>query len=254
MAKIGETRNNPMRVIDTWFYKVKDVTLDRLDYVSDPEDREDDSESAKYVPRKERITNKTVKIELRMNKRTTHSEEPPHPLESVELELYCAELNVKIRGHDIEAMRATMWSVLDKKFEITWEQQYLVEIRRARIYGGEGEGLELSYDDVYKGTTYDGKLLLKEWKGHDYRIRLWPGEFKDEGGKVMACIPATDFNKEALKEFGRRIGALREKLADFLRPEKIVQTLADMNSLAKLLPPAPPKKEEDEETERANAN
>jgi len=108
-----------------------------------------------------------------------------------------------------------------------------------RLYGDNGTGLEICYDNVYKGTTFDGKNLLRRWKGHDFKISVWPGAFKDDSGKVVACIPANEENRQALKEFCRRVDVLRDKLAEFLRPDVIMQNLAHRSGCP-LLPPAPP--------------
>ncbi len=248
---LGDRRHIPHKVIDTWIYKVKDVTIDRMvwvepegrkpgHWVEDTRDHED-----KFERTKEKVVNKVVKIELRLEKTSTQSEEPPHPTETVKFELVCDELDFKLEGTDIEALRATMWGMLDKQFEVKWERYYLVEIVPARMWGGaDGTGFELRYHDVYKGTTWDGKLLMKKWEGHEQKIKIWPGAFKSEGGKVLACIEANETNREALKQFGKRIDLLREKLAEFLRPETILQTLTNLAAL-KLLPPAEKKEKEE---------
>jgi len=245
--KIGETRHNPYRVVDTWVYEVKEVEIERFEAV--PKDEREDGDD-KHVIHKERVVNRKVMCELRMDKKTAQSNLPPHPTQSVAFELVCEELDFRLTGTDIDALRAAMWAKLDKKFEIQWTSYYLVQVRRARVYEGMGEGLEFSYSDVYKGITWDGKLLMRKWSWREERIEPWPGAFKDEGGKVMACIPANDTNREALKEFGRRIGVLRDRLADFLRPDKIEQTLANPAGFA-LLPPAPPKKKQDDAKDQA---
>jgi hypothetical protein len=244
---LGDRRHIPYKVIDTWIYKVKDVTLDRMDYIP-PEDRNHTSDKRshedKYARTQERVINKTVKLELRLEKTSRQSEEPPHPTDTVKFELVCDELNFKLEGTDIEVLKATMWGKLDKKFEVKWERYYLVEIVPARMWGGaDGTGFELRYHDVYKGTTWDGKLLMKKWSGHEEKIQTWPGAFKNDGGKVIACIEANETNREALKQFGKRIDMLREKLAEFLRPETIMQTLTNLAAL-KLLPPAEMKEKE----------
>ncbi len=244
MAKIGETRNLPDKLIDTWTYKVKDVELDTLERV--PQEGED-PENAHFAPdkrdfderlkrAKKKVVNKHVTVNVYMVKRTEQSEEPPHPLNTATLLIRCNELNIKIEGTDIVAMKDAMWSMLDKKFEIQWERYYQVQVNKSRVYGGDGTGLEIVYDDVYKGTTWNGKHLLKRWRGHEYRIDVWPGAFKDENGKVMACIPATEENRVALKEFCARVDVLRGMLADFLRPDVIAENLARL-SCCNLLPP-----------------
>ena len=244
MSKLGSRRNVPHRVIDTWYYKVKDVEIERLDYVPE-EDEADVPEAEKikftdkqtYRASKERVVNKTVTIELRVEKTTRQSEEPPHPLATIALELVCEELDYKMTGTDVEALRAAMWATLDKKFEITWESYYLVTLSHSRPYQGLGTGLVLSYDSIEKGTTWDGKSLLRQWHGSERKIKPWPGTFKDKNGDVIACIQATDANESALQEFCRRIDTMRERLQEFLLPENIQKTLLNLAGLT-LLPPA----------------
>lgn len=248
MAKLGEKRHIPRRLVDSWTYKVKDVEIERLDFIP-PEDgdyRGDERDfDEKHNRHKEHIKNKLVTVNVYMIKTSRQSEEPPHPLDTVRMEIDCPELSIKIDGTDIEAMKDTMWSMLDKKFEITWERYYQVEVIKSRIWSEkDGVGMEIVYSDIYKGTTWDGKPLLKRWRGHNYHIEPWPGAFKDENGKVMACIPATEQNKAALEEFCARVDTLREKLADFLRPDVIQENLLRLAACA-LLPAPAPKNDDD---------
>ena len=250
--RLGERRNVPEKLIDSWTYKVKDVDLEKLEYVpltgEEAEDiklgsgRDERSFDEKYHRVKEKVRNKVVTVNVYMVKTTEQSEEPPHPLRTVGIIIKVPELGIKIEGTDVAAMKDAVWSMLDKKFEIQWERYYRVQVRKCRVYDGDGTGMEISYDDVYKGTTWDGKNLLKRWRGHEFRIEPWPGAFKDEQGKVMACIEATDANRAALEEFCRRVDVLRDKLAEFLRPDVIQQNLAALAGCA-LLPPAPPETE-----------
>lgn len=243
--KEGDIRNVPYKVIDTWYYDVKDVEIDRLDWQEDHDD--DATFDQKYKPSKERIKNKKVSIEVRMDKTTIHTE-PPHPLRSVKIELYCKELDIKMEGTDFEALRAAMWGNLDKKFEVQWHRYYLVEILKTRGWsGGDGTGLSLEYRDVYKGITWNGSSLLKIWRGHEHKIEPWPGQFTDKTDKIIACVPATEQNRKALEEFARRIDTMRKLMSDFLRPEKIMETLANLSKTMPFLPPpGPPEPEEDE--------
>lgn len=250
--RTGETRHNPDRVIDTWIYKVKDVEFETREYVEGGEEDTDERgrdtrpRSERYEFRKQRVKNKLVKVELRYCKETLQSDEPPHPTKNVSFEVYCDELDLKMAGTDIEALRAAVWERLDKRFEIKWEAFFLVTVNRERPWHGDGTGMMFSYDVVYRGTTWDGKFLLKQYDGSEFKIKPWPGEFTDKGGNVLACIPVTDMNREALEQFAKRIDILRGKLADFLRPENILQTLANLSGLA-LLPPVPVKAYEAEE-------
>lgn len=245
---IGERRHNPERVIDTWYYKVKDVEFQDEEFVRE-DDREPDGRKYKEV--KTRVRNKTVKVELIMEKTTKQSEEAPHPLDTVKFELRCSEIEQKLEGTDIEALRAAMWAMLDKKFEIKWERYYLVEVERQHPYRGSGAGLMFSYKDIHKGTTWDGKTLMKIWRGGAYgnsdRIEPWPGEFTNKAGKVIACIPDTEMNRAALEEFSRRIDELRKRLSEFLTPERIMETLTNMAGMA-LLPPASKENQDEDST------
>lgn len=239
MSKIGDTRFTPGKLIDTWIYEVKDVTQEKIEYVPD-KDRDGDDAEDKYKTVKERVVNRKVTIEIRMEKTVVNSDAPPHPLDKVKLVATVKELDIKIQGTDLEAIRAAIWANLDERFAIKWERYFLVEVGRERIYSGIGTGLNVSYTDVYKGTTHDGKVLMRIWRYRDEKIEPWPGSFKNDRGRVIACIPATDTNEAALKEFCARIDLLREKLADFLKPENIELTLANLNAL-RLLPPPEPK-------------
>jgi len=246
--ELGSTRHNPRKLIDSWVYKVKDVEIDRMDWIP-PEDamaEDNRPKEERYKKKKDRIVNKTVTVQIFMTKRTTQSEEPPHPLESVELEIVCKELDLHVTGTDLSAMKDGMWSMLDKKFEIKWESYYHVQIQPSRVYHGTGTGLEISYDDIYKGTTWDGKTLMRRWNSRDFEIKPWPGAFKDDKGRIMACIPATEENRQALKEFCKRLDLMREKLAEFLRPDNIVETFKRLSALS-LLPQLEDKDEDESE-------
>jgi hypothetical protein len=238
--RLGSTRHVPERVIDTWYYKVKDVEIERNEYI-EPEDgdhgHDEREDHEKHVVKGERIVNKTVKIELILHKKTSQSEEPPHPTESVEFEVKCEELKLNMTGTDIEALRAGMWDQLDAKFDIKWEQFYLVTVSPTRGWNGAaGTGILFEYDNVWRGTTWDGKLLMKKYDSHEFKIKPWPGEFTDKGGKVIACIPVNEMNTLALQNFSDRMDKMREVMADFLRPEKIMQTLADLSGHLPFLP------------------
>lgn len=238
---LGRKRNNPDRVIDTWVYKVKDVEYLQPEYVEGESDRnwrkkDERTQDEKYVAQKQRVTNKVVKIEVILEKDTVQSEEPPHPTSEVKFRVRCDELDLDLHGTDIEMLRQTVWDRLDKKFEIKWERFYLVEIKHQRPYHADGTGILFEYDGVERGTTWNGKHILRKFEGGHYRIKVWPGAFKDSHGDIMACIPATDQNREALEEFVRRMDRMRELMADFLRPEKILQTLADLSGAMPFLP------------------
>jgi hypothetical protein len=212
------------KVVDVWTYEVVDLMVPPSGDYKNPDEA---------LP--QRVVNKKVSLEVRVHKTTRESTDPPHPTTAVEVSVTNKELKINLVGTDLEALRVAAWGLLDKKFEIEWHQYYIVVVKHERPYEGQGTGLVFSFDTVYKGITWDGKLLLKRPDWRRDRIEVWPGEFKDRDGRVQACIPATDETEAALQEFGKRINTLRVKLAEFLRPDQIVATLANLRTLA-LLP------------------
>src|SRR5690606_3721206 len=116
------------------------------------------------------------------------------------------------------------WSHLDEAYAVKWENYLLVHVRRPTSYEGIGNGLAVEWTDCEKGTAWDGTLLLREYNrgrrpGEDiYKISPWPGEFKDNKGRIQACIPATDRNRDGLHELSKRMDALREAFAKMLEP------------------------------------
>lgn len=210
------------KLLDTWIYEYKGVT----EYDNGPE-----GEARKTVEPKK------VEIELRLIKEFENSAQPPLATKSVCFVVTCKEADIKLKGTDIESLRAAMWEKLDARYEVKWERYYLVRIRPESPYEGVGTGFTFSFDWVEKGVAWDGTLLLRErprYSGGD-RISPWPGEFRDKNGKVMACIPETEANTKALKEFRDRIDELRERLAGFLKPEQILRTLANLSESNLLL-------------------
>jgi hypothetical protein len=230
----------PTKVTD-WFYDVKDLE------VIDQEPRIEEDEEAPEP--KKRVITKKVKVEVWMEKKTAETGGPPYALTEVNFLITCDDPKFKYTGTDIEQLRSVAWGTLDKKYEIKWENYYLVQVQPERIYDGLGSGLSMSYKHVYKGTTWDGKELMKEygWHAREPKISAWPGRFKDKQGRAIACIPDTKENTKALEEFAKRIDTLRGLIRDTLKPEVIMQTLQNLSGLALLPPPSNRKSAEDEE-------
>lgn len=232
------------KLIDTWFYDVKDledIEVRRNTRLDVDEDEDEPAQIRKVITKK-------VEIKLFLDKDTVDEGHAPYALKKVEFVVRCSEPRFKYSGTDIEALRAMAWSHLGEHFKIKWESYYLVKVRPERVYDGMGTGLSFSYDWVYKGTTWDGKELLKQHQPYqrEDKISPWPGRFTDQRGETLACIPATDANGDALREFGKRIDTLRDLIRDTLRPETIMQTLQNLAGLA-LLPPAEKEKVTDDE-------
>jgi len=197
--------------VDTWYYDAV--------YAVD----QDDGEGQQKVTKK-------VEVKLRLIKSFT-GDKPPFATTAVKFKLVCKDIGLSIEGTDIEALRTAMWEKLDAKYKIAWKTWLLVKIEPSRPYEGIGSGLTFSYSHVDRGEAFDGSVLLRElpWGSRDYRVRPWPQEYKDKNGKTLACIPATEENIEALTEFTRQIDAMRRKLAEFVKPDQILKTLADIN-------------------------
>ncbi len=216
------------KLLDTWYYEYQGIPGD---HVEDEDERPEPTVKAIKVP-----------VKLYLFKKFK-GETPPLSVDEVWFEVVCDNPDFSIKGSDIEALRAAMWEHLNEHYKVKWERYYLVEIDHRAPYSGIGTGLVFGYETVYKGTAFDGTLLLKQYQySRGEVISPWPGEFRDERGRVLACIPATDTNEKALEEFGKRIDLLREKLIDLVRPDQIEHTLLTL-STNKLLPEPEPEKE-----------
>ncbi len=218
MAKMkSSNEGSDGKLIDTWHYEYQGLVQE--------EDGERDEERHHVVKPKK------VAIELRLIKHFT-GDTPPMAVKSVEFLLLCKDPHIHLRGTGIEQLRAAMWDRLDKRFKTKWESYYLVTVSATAFYEGIGTGLEFCFRGVDRGVAWDGTLLLREYRSYRGEvIEPWPGEFRDREGRAIACIPATDVNRAALEEFSKKIDEMRERLAEFLRPEHIVKTLANLNGM-----------------------
>lgn len=222
------------KLIDTWIYEFPALVQ-----------HSDDDEGA---PR-HTVAAKKVPVELRLIKRFTGST-PPLATGEVEFLVVVKDTeDIKFRGTDIEALRVALWDQLDERYKTQWHEYFLVQVTPEAFYDGIGTGLAFGYSNVEKGIAWDGTLLLRQRRwGGETEIKPWPGEFRDKNGKVLACIPATTQNRKSLEEFRARIDVLRKRLADYLRPDQIMQTLANL-SQNMLLPPTPDVEDEPSEDE-----
>ena len=218
----AKSRSNG-KLIDTWYYEYEGI----------PSDTPEDVDEEQPAPKVQAIK---VPIKLSIFKKF-NSATPPLAVSEVWFGVECEKPEFFLTGSDIEALRAAMWEKLDEHFAVKWENYYLVEIRHDHPYQDIGTGLVYGYETVEKGTAFDGTLLLRkrEWSRGDV-ISPWPGEFRDERGNVIACVPCSDVNRKALEEFGKRIDLLREKLIDLVRPDAIEQTLFNLTCNNFLLP------------------
>jgi len=223
---MAKSRSNG-KLVDIWWFEYEGVE-EPLDGNLD-----EDGENKKLP------TVKPIKVPVKVYiYKEYKGDTPPLSAKEVWFVAKCEKPEIVLRGPDIEAIRAALWGELKKAFAVKWESYFLVEILQSTPYYGIGSGLTFGYETVYKGTAYDGTLLLKHRRwGRGDVIESWPGEFRSEraGGKVIACIPDTDMNRKAMREFSDRIDLLREKLADLVRPANIENTLLTLAS-NRLLP------------------
>ena len=218
--------------VDEWWYSV-DAVMDKQ-VPKDCEEPDGEQDTVK------RLEEKKVKVEVFLDKESEEDKTPPHTLKKVEFLVTCAELKLSMSGTDIELLRQAVWAELDKKFEIPWFEYYKVDIVPNAIYGEDGTGFDFYWDSVWKGITYDGQSLLREYvkwsrNGDTYRITAWPGKFTNRAGHVVACIPKNEVTQKALLDFKARLELLRDKLKAILTPEAIMQTLTNLSGMA-LLP------------------
>ena len=106
--------------VDTWYYEYKGI--------SSTDKNGDDLAHETVEPRK-------VAIDLFIRKNYAESEAPPLATKKVWFEVRCADPKIDLEGSDIEALRLSVWSVLDTAFAIRWERYYLVRIDPSFIYG-----------------------------------------------------------------------------------------------------------------------
>jgi hypothetical protein len=215
------------KLIDTWYYEYKGI----------PSDQEGGEPSVQPIK---------VPIYLRLNKKLNTDTAPPMSVREVSFELECKQPEFRFRGPNIEALRARMWAELDPHFAVKWENWFLVQIRRERTYDGAmGTGFTFSYKQIQKGIAWDGTELMREYHrfGREEQITPWPEVFRDNRGDIIACIEATDEHEKALENFSNSIDELRRKLAGFLKPEIILQTLLGGSGMS-LLPTPPAEAEE----------
>ncbi len=228
-AVIKSNEGSDGKLIDTWHYEYKGLTEE-----SRVTEEEPDKKPRRFVEAKK------VAIELRLIKNYTGST-PPLAVKDVEFLLVCKDLDIRLRGNGIETLRAAMWEKLDEKFSVTWEFYYLVRVEPALVYRGIGTGIAFTREYVEKGTAWDGTLLLKDLRdSRDPIISPWPGTFRDKGGKVLACIPASKENREALDQFAAGIDRMRDTLAAYLKPENIETTLKTLGTVSFMLPAPQP--------------
>lgn len=178
-----------------------------------------------------RLVTKKVDIEVYMQSKFGDSDGPDKPVVACQFYLRCE--GFEEWGTDLNVCLQAMRGRLDKKYQIKWERWLLVKVTPARIYRGTGAGTELSWTEVERGVTLDGSVLMREYDTYaDFRNRWkvspWPEVYKDSSGKAVACVPATEDNVKALEAFATKLRELTKTLAEFVAPDRIEETLAQI--------------------------
>lgn len=184
---------------------------------------------------------RSVEIDVYMSK-SLAGDEPPLEVTGVTFSLICEEAAEEITGSDLQIALLAMRSRLDARYAIRWERWLKVEVNPQRHHRGDGSGLSLSYEEVWRGIDPFGAVLMREFSPYSEKqwiISAWPEAFKDKRGRTLACVPATDANVAALEDFSRRIVNLRSVLAEFVSPDRIEETLGAIAAGAMTLLPPP---------------
>lgn len=245
--------------VDTWYFNLQDVLDRQIQKKHDPDAEDGDEPQFETV---QHVAERKIAVELYLEKETEEVKTPPHPLKNVKFIAKCREsqykIDLEIEGTDIEAVRSAVWAEMDARFEIKWHKYYKVYLDRSQIYIGRGDGFDFYFDEVWKGITWEGKELLKEFsqsRDEHYKISPWPGKFTDRNGNIIACIPRNDMTEAALNDFASKIEKMRGVLRQYLSPETIMSTLINMSGL-KLLEASTDQvtAEEKDKHERKKAN
>lgn len=218
-------------LIDTWHWRHVGLVDQLASGLRGEDDDPVDGPGETVKLEKDQILN----LEVRLLKEFD-STALPRPVNAVKFVVICKEIGLRLQGTDIESLRQAAWSKLEKEYEIKWEEFYLISIASARSFKGDYEtGFALGQNTIYRGVTKDGNVLMRERDKSKYhsawKYAPWPGEYVEKNGDVLACIPATKANDVALREFRERIRELQDRLAELVKPEKIVQTLANLSGL-----------------------
>ena len=180
-----------------------------------------------------RIVIKKVEIVVYMQSKYGDSDTAPKPVVATMFQLECE--GEKEYGSDLDLCLKAMLAKLDKRFAIKWERWFLVKVEPARLYGrGDGAGCTLSWQDVWRGVTLDGSVLMRELEvrrefSSPWRISAWPEVYRDSNGKTVACVQATDANEAALEAFAEKLRDLTKTLSKFVAPENIETTLREIS-------------------------
>lgn len=127
-------------LVDTWEWRTPAVDTDLSAHIrgEDEEPFGPDGEMRRSEDhRKKLVKDKVLKIEVRLLKQHFNTGDAEGQLRSVEFSVACDEIDLKLVGSDIEALRTAAWAKLEAQFHITWEKFFLVQIASAQSYKGD---------------------------------------------------------------------------------------------------------------------
>lgn len=170
------------------------------------------------------------KVEIEAYMQVTYETDSPPPKMVTAVQFYLRCEGEEEWGSDLALCLKAMRGKLDNCYRIHWEPWFLVRVDPQRPYYGEGAGLVLSWDQVYRGVTLDGEVLLRELRvrngfGSPWVIKPWPVVYQDKTGKAVACVPASKKNEDALQAFAVKRRELNKTLSEFVSPDRIDETL-----------------------------
>jgi hypothetical protein len=142
---------------------------------------------------------------------------------------------------DINVILQMIIGHLDDKYEIKWEERFMVTVEEPYTSEPFSAGLEVAWRYIYVAKLPDGRWVHRDSIYGGYKIRDGlpkTGKIARSGDRphLQAMIEATDENEEALKSLKERLADVRDKLMEFLKPDNIEENLA---TVAEMLLPAP---------------
>lgn len=204
---------------------------------------------------------KLYRVPLRVVDKTEHSNRPTFTY-VIDVEEPC---RVHVEDKDINEVMKKAVQVIEDQLAIEWKDVLHVSIGMSEddITDGfsnaeadQSHGFTLKWKREQIGRRGDEAVHRKRKRGkgsfgvHANEPHIWQGELevgKDGYGAdeiLYAVIDDTEENRNALGHIGLMLDTLQKRLNAVLKPEAIVQTLADVRAKIPLLlaDPAPPKK------------
>lgn len=177
--------------------------------------------------------------------------------ESTAFEVRLPDIEVAEEGVDLNELKTRVMAVIAEKLSIAWERHLMVSVRAdndpevtAEFQGMPSvntkldAGLALRVHSVEVGRSPAGKMLSRDYQYHNPVGREgMPTTGYDNRGQMLALIPDTPANREALATIADAIERLGEQLTELLHPDRVARSLEIVlaaKGLPALDPPLPP--------------